>query len=97
MEIVATAEEADKALKALTLPFRPFYRLVISFAHSDRLHLDCPPTVAVKLRASVPFDDFLRGLAEGVTAPRRDDARNIATHPLRAHVEEHLQAKGLKI
>lgn len=84
------------ALRAAGIPYRPFYRLVISLADLDTVQAVLSSTIKLKARARVPLGDFLAGKAEGVTAPHRDDARNIATHLLRAHVEAYLVKRGLK-
>lgn len=85
-----------KALQGAELPHRPFHRLIISFLDLASLQASMPPSITLSLRAQVPLVDFLSGQAKGVTSPRAADARNIATHLLREHVEGHLVSSGLK-
>jgi hypothetical protein len=84
------------ALKAAGIPYRPFYRLAVSLTDFAVVQAEIPATINVKARARVPFDDFLVGKAQGVTAPLRDDARNFVTYLLRAQIEEYLVKRGLK-
>jgi hypothetical protein len=85
-----------KALQGAALPHRLFYRLIISFLDLASLQANMPPSVALSLRAQVSLEDFLSGNSAGVTSPRTADARNIATHLLREHLESHLISRGLR-
>ncbi|MGX1309437.1 hypothetical protein AB7M35_004195 [Amorphus suaedae] len=85
-----------KVLEDTGLPLRPFHRLIISFLDLASLQANMPPTITVSLRARVQLDDFLSGNTVGVTSPRAGDARNIATHLLRDHIESYLVSRGLK-
>lgn len=85
-----------KALQGAGLPHRPFHRLIISFVDLASLQSSMPPSNTLSLRAQVPLEDFMSGKTAGVTSPRAADARNIATHLLREHVESHLFSRGLR-
>jgi hypothetical protein len=95
-DYVGSEDLIRKALQGAGLPHRPFHRLIISFSDLATLQASTPPSVTLSLRAQVPLTDFLSGKTAGVTSPRAADARNIATHLLRDHVEIHLVSCGLK-
>lgn len=95
-EYTGPEELVLKALQGAQFPHCPFHKLIISFHDLATLQASMPPAVTLSLREEVPLNDFLRGRSAGVTSPRAADARNIATHLLREHVEGHLAARGLR-
>lgn len=95
-EFAGSEDVVRKALQRAGLPHRPFHRLIVSFLDLATLRASMPPSITLSLRAQAPLADFLAGRAEGVTSPRAADARNIATHLLREHVEADLISRGLK-
>ncbi|MER9825221.1 toll/interleukin-1 receptor domain-containing protein [Mesorhizobium sp. M0115] len=95
-EYAGSEDVIRKALQGAGLPHRPFHRLIISFLDLASLQSSMLPSNTLLFRAQVPLADFLSGKTAAVTSPRAADARNIATHLLREHVESHLVSRGLK-
>ncbi len=84
------------ALKSTGIPYGLFNRHVVALAQTEVLQASLSPSFAVKVRAYVPFADFLEGTVTDPASPRRDEARKMATFLLRAHVERYLVSQGLK-
>lgn len=95
-EYTGPEDVVRNALQGAGLPHRPFHRLIISFHDLATLQASMPPSITISVRAHAPLAGFLAGRAAGVTSPHAADARNIATHLLREHVEAHLVSRGLK-
>ena len=86
----------ETALKATGIPLRMHYRNIFSFAAVESIQEHMPPSFALSPKAIIRLEDFLSGSVKDITAPLRDEASNMATHFLRAHIERDLEARGLK-
>ena len=95
-EYIGDNTKIEAGLNATGLPLRMHHRNIFSFAAMESIQEHLSPSFTLKPRAVLSFADFLNGSAQDVTAPSREDASNMATHLLRAHIERHLVAKGLK-
>jgi TIR domain len=84
------------ALEETGIPHGVFNRHIIAFAQTELLQDALPPSFAVKVRARVPFADFLEGTVADPASPRRDEARKMVTFLLRAHIERYLASRGLR-
>ena len=92
-------EDATKAASVLRnagFPNVPFYRLVVSFADHSKMQAELPPSFELRVRARAPLLEFLEGRVAEVTAPKKNEARKIATSFIRQHIERHLEMRGLK-
>jgi hypothetical protein len=92
-------EDATKAASVLRnagFPNVPFYRLVVSFADHSKMQAELPPSFELRVRARAPLLEFLEGRVAEVTAPKKNEARKIATSLIRQHIERHLEMRGLK-
>lgn len=83
------------ALKHTGVPHSMFNRHILAFADASSFQEGLSPTFSVRVRTVVPTTDFLDGSVREVTAPRKDEARNVTTYLLRRHIERYLQARGL--
>ena len=92
----ADAAAISEALRVSSIPFSPFYQLLITFAGLDAINKALPTPMVAELRARTSLKEFLAGGVPGVTTPGRADASNIVTALLRQHVERHLMQRGLK-
>ncbi len=88
--------EIKAALTKTGVPHVTFLRLVLAFAEGDAFQERLPSSFALSKVAEVPLVDFLDGRAEGVTVPRRKEARNMVTSLLNRHFERHLEGRGLR-
>jgi hypothetical protein len=88
--------KAASVLRNAGAPNVPFYRLVVSFADLAAIRAQLPQSFDLRVRARVPFLDFLEGSIAEVTAPKRNEARKIATFLIRQHIERYLEMRGLK-
>lgn len=83
-------------LRKAGVPHAPFLRLIISFADLSAIQASLPPEISVRVRAHVSLTDFLAGAVTSVTAPQRNEARNITISLLKKNVEQDLERRGLK-
>jgi hypothetical protein len=90
------SKKVAATLNELHVPGASFLRLMISFADLTSIQELLPPEITLRMRANVPFGDFLAAEVTAVTSPQRDEARKIATSLLKQHVESFLERKGLK-
>jgi hypothetical protein len=100
-EILYLTHNADttaisEALRVSSIPFSPFYQLLITFAGLDAINKALPTPMVAELRARTSLKEFLAGDVPDVTTPGRADASNVVTALLRQHVERHLMQRGLK-
>lgn len=73
------------------IPHALFNRHIISFAQMSAIQERLPPSLSLKVRAHVSFEDFINGQTKEVSGPSRDEAQKIGTSLLRQHVERYLQ------
>jgi hypothetical protein len=84
-------EDATKAASVLRnagFPNVPFYRLVVSFADHSKMQAELPPSFELRVRARVPLLEFLEGRVAEVTAPKKNEARKIATSLSRRSLQD---------
>lgn len=84
------------ALKDTGIPYSMHNRHIVAFADASRFQESLSPAFSLTTRAVVPLDDFLNGSTQGVTGPRKDEARKTSTYLVRRHIERHLEALGLR-
>lgn len=83
-------------MKETGIPHALFNRHIISFAQMSTIQERLPPSLSLKMRAHVSFEDFMNGLTKEMSGPSRDEAQKIGTSLLRQHIERYLQNRGLK-
>jgi hypothetical protein len=88
--------KASSALKGTGVPNVSFYRLVLAFVEHEEIQAELPQSFDLRVRARVPFIEFLEGAVSEVTTPKKNEARKIATSLIRQHIERYLEKRGLK-
>jgi hypothetical protein len=86
----------ERTIELLSIPCRPHFRLMISFASLDAVQAALGPDIPVTLEYQVPVVDFLNGTSRDGPEIRANDARNIVTDLLRRGWEAFAQSRGLK-
>jgi hypothetical protein len=86
----------DRTTAALSIPCRPYLRLLIAFAPIDAVQAVTGPDIPVSLEYRVATEDFLGGTSGDAPRIPAVDARNIVTDLLRQAWELFAQTRGLK-
>lgn len=87
--------KVNEAMKATSLPWFPYFRLVGIFGTEADLRADLPAELAIKREYLVPLDAFLKGKPPELPGMEAREARNHTSSLMRQSWNRTMEARGM--